>query len=98
MPQHRLYGLRGKTYVTKYRQILAEEGEAIAAAFEAAVSKGKFTLNDLGELCNRFQMPVKLMDDCLPSLTNERYPTGTWERSQQKGVKAKDIGVVWSES
>lgn len=27
MPQHRLYGLRGKAYVTKYRQILAEEGE-----------------------------------------------------------------------
>ena len=94
MPQHRLYGLRGKAYVAKYRQILTEEGEAIALAFETAASKGKFTLRDLGELCNRFQMPVKLMDDCLPSLTNERYPTGTWERS---GVKAKDIGVVWSE-
>jgi hypothetical protein len=28
--QHKLYGLRGKAFVAKYKQILAEEGEAIA--------------------------------------------------------------------
>jgi hypothetical protein len=28
--QHRLYGLRGKAFVAKYKKILAEERDAIA--------------------------------------------------------------------
>ena len=91
--QHRLHGLRGKAYVAAYKQILADEGIAIAQKFADLVSRdGKFTLRSLGELCNHFRLPVTLMDDCLPSLTNGAYPTGAWERS---GCTAKQIGVNW---
>jgi hypothetical protein len=98
MPQHRLYGLRGQAYVAKYKQILSEDGEAIKAAFSAIlVTKGKFTPNDLGSLCNQFGLPLTLMDDCLPELSEFRYATGTWDRLKDRGVKAHDIGVEWSD-
>ncbi len=94
--QHRLYGLRGKAYVAKHKQILAEEGDQIVQAFNNIVEqKGKFTKEDLGTLCNQFRMPVTLMDDCLPELTGFYYPSGTWDRLRDRGVKASDIGVKW---
>ncbi|NET46635.1 hypothetical protein [Okeania sp. SIO2B3] len=53
-------------------------------------------------MCNKYQIPVKVMDEWLPDITLEEkgrqdkfYPTGTWERCKDKGLKAKDIGVVW---
>ena len=96
MVQHRFYGLRGQSYVKAYKEFLAQHGEGIAFCFNAIVeAKGKFTPQDLGFLCNEFLVPVKLMDDCLPSLSCLQYPTGTWERLQARGMKARDIGVVW---
>ena len=42
------------------------------------------------------------MDEWLPDITIKEtglqsgfYPTGTWEKCQENGVKAKDIGVGW---
>lgn len=96
MIQHRLAGLRGKPYIVRSKEIMAAEGESIAAAFAAVIQeKGKFTPLDLGALAVQFQLPVTLLDDYLPTLTKGRYATGTWERLRDRGCTAKMIGVVW---
>jgi hypothetical protein len=96
MTQHRLYGLRGKAYVTRYKQIFESDRVAILAAFNDLVGRdGKFTPMHLGQLCNQFQVPVKVMDDFLPEITNRKYSAGTWQRLKDRGCKAKDIGVTW---
>lgn len=95
--QHRLYGLRGQTYVRKYKEIYQQEKDAIIKAFDELVStEGKFSAKMLGKLCNQFKLPVTVMDEFLSEATNFRYPSGTWDRLRDKGVKAKDIGVAWS--
>lgn len=102
---HRLYGLRGKDYVNKYKQLYQELKEKITADFISIVNEtGKFTPKDLGYLCNKYLIPVKVMDDWLPDYTLEVmnktgifYPSGSWERCQNSGMKARDIGVVWRE-
>jgi hypothetical protein len=95
--QHRLSGLRGKAFVAKYKQILAEEGEAISSAYFAEVeaSGDKFTPMSLGRLANKLRLPLSILDDCLPELTGYCYSSGTWDRLKDRGCKAKDIGVVW---
>ncbi len=94
--QHRFYGLRGKAFVSAYKEFLAKEGEAIAAEFNHIKDRdGKFTAMNLGELCNKFRCPVTLMDDCLPELSGLEYPTGFWDRMKRRGAKARDIGVRW---
>ena len=94
--QHRLFGLRGKAYVAEYKRIFETDKDFILAAFTEIVEReGKFTMASLGLLAMRFRMPLTWMDDCLPTITNFQYPSGTWDRLKDRGVKAKDIGVVW---
>jgi hypothetical protein len=98
MTQHRLYGLRGKDYFSRCREILESDREAILAAFNEIVERdGKFAPRHLGELCNKFKLPVKVMDEFLPKITNRRYSSGTWKGLQERGCTAEAIGVVWSE-
>ncbi len=102
--QHRLYGLRGQAYVAGYNSLYNQLKEAIKKDFFEIVEKpGNFTPKNLGELCNKYQIPVKVMDEWLPDITMEEkdrqdkfYPTGTWERCTERGIKARDIGVVWN--
>ncbi len=92
--QHRLYGLRGKAYVNKMKEIYETDREAIRIEFNKIVnSNGKFTPKDLGDMCNKFRLPVTVMDDYLDSL--ELLPCGTWDRLKDRGCRAKDIGVMW---
>jgi hypothetical protein len=95
--QHRLIGLRGKAYVAEYKRILNKERGEILAIFEeiVAANDGKFSAKSLGQLASRIRMPLTWIDDCLPEITNYRYPSHTWDRLKDRGVKAKDIGVVW---
>lgn len=97
MTQHRLYGLRGAAYVSRCKEIYESDRDAILAAYNNLVKQrdGKFTPKDLGHLCNQFQLPVKVMDEFLPEITSRDYRAGTWQRLQDRGCKAKDIGVVW---
>lgn len=50
-------------------------------------------------IANEFRLPLTVLDDYLPELTRFngefRYPSGTWERLQMRGVTAKMIGVEW---
>jgi hypothetical protein len=94
--QHRLAGLKGKPYILRSKELIAEDGDKIAAAFSLVVSTtGRFTPCDLGALAVEFRLPIALLDDYLPSLTGGRYPTGTWERLRDRGCTARAIGVVW---
>lgn len=105
MPQHRLYGLRGKAFGKRVKELFNELGPDIKAAYQQIVKEtGKFTAKDLGELCMQFRIPVTVMDDWLPELTNFEYATGTWDiirNSKLEGtnrlVKARDLGVIWSD-
>ena len=95
--RHRLYGLRGKCYVSRMKEIINKDGESIATRFAQIVeSNGKFTPLDLGSIANEFQLPITVIDDYLPDLTGGAYPSGTWERLQKRGYTAKKIGVAWS--
>lgn len=94
--QHRLHGLRGQSYVKVLKEIVASEADEIRKAYQTIVEdQGKFTCLSLGYLCNKFRLPVTVMDDILPDFTD--YPAGTWERLKDKGCKARDIGVMWGE-
>lgn len=94
--QHRLYGLRGTAYVAEYKRILEADSAAIRTVFDEIVQReGKFTMMALGGLAMQFRLPLTWMDDCLPTITDQQYPSGTWERLRDRGAKAKDIGVVW---
>ncbi|ACK73703.1 hypothetical protein PCC7424_5627 (plasmid) [Gloeothece citriformis PCC 7424] len=94
--QHLLYGLRGQAYIKKYRELFSSLREEIKLEFLQIVKqKQKFTRQDLGYLCIKFKIPVKVMDEWLPDISDRLYPTGTWERLQSRGCKAKDIGVEW---
>lgn len=93
---HRLYGLRGKAYVKTMKRIMVEDGDKITARFnELARSYGKFTPRHLGLLATEFRLPLTVLDNYLPTLTEGRYPSGTWERLKDRGVSAIDIGVNW---
>ena len=97
MAQHRLYGLRGNAYKQKYLQIYEQEKDAIAAEFNLVIeTTGKFTIRDFGAIAVKFQLPLTAMDDFLNSATNSKFPIGTWDRAKDKGLKARDIGVVWN--
>ena len=101
--QHKLYGLKGKAYVAEYKRLYKVLKEDIKKDFFAiAEETGNFTALDLGKLCNKYLIPVKVMDEWLEDVTLEEtkilgqfYPSGTWERCRGKGIKARDIGVVW---
>jgi hypothetical protein len=97
MSTHRLHGFRGRRFIAEYKRILCDEGGAILAEFDRLTleNNGKFSLRTLGKLAVATQMPLTLLDDCLPTLTAGRYASGTWERAVQSGIKAADIGVKW---
>jgi hypothetical protein len=105
MPQHRLYGLRGKVFVKRVKELFNELSTDIAIAYRQRVKEtGTFTPKDLGELCVMFRVPLTVMDDWLPELTNFEYATGTWDLIREsklagtnRRVKASDLGVVWSD-
>lgn len=95
--QHRLYGLRGRAYVSEFKRILAEDGDRLRQRFEEIrTEKGKFTPPDLGRLCVEFKLPVTALDAYLSHVTNGEYPSGTWERLRDRGCTAKQIGVIWT--
>lgn len=99
MARHKLHGLRGNAFVARYKLILATESESILAAFEQELrTHGRLSANGLGRIAMATGIPLTLLDDCLPSITSNRYPTGTWERLRQAGVRARDIGVEWVDS
>lgn len=94
---HRLYGLRGPSYVKEYKKILATERQLILEAFNAEILRaGTLTPRGLGRMAVSLRLPLTILDDCLPEITNGRYPSGTWERLRGRGVTANDIGVSWS--
>lgn len=105
MPQHRLYGLRGKAYVAEYKRLYEELKEDIKKdALEVVKNTGKFTPRDLGKLCMKHRIPLTAMDDYLNSIfpTNKedspiKWYKGTIDRLKDRGMKARDIGVIWSE-
>lgn len=100
MPQHQLYGLRGRAYVAKYKQLYADLKDQIADdVHRIKVENGKFTIYDFGSLCMKYRLPTTAMDDFLNSiLTLPPWPSGTWERIRDRNkIKAKDIGVIWGD-
>lgn len=105
MPQHQLYGLRGKAYVVKYKQLYEELKDVIKEdVLEVKKTTGLFTTYDFGKLCVKHRIPLTAMDDYLNSIFRPNsilgnpiiWYAGTWERLKDRGVKARDIGVVWS--
>lgn len=94
--QHRFYGLRGYGWVAAYKAAYLELKPQIKEDFDLVLKTyGRFTPRDLGILCHKYAIPVKVMDEWLPEITNFVYPSGSWERSK---LKPKDIGVRWSGS
>lgn len=93
--QHKLYGLRGKAYVEKYKQLYEELKDDIKKDVqEVKVRTGEFSFVDFGALCMKYQLPTTAMDDFLNSIFPS-WTAGTWERARQSGRKASDIGVKW---
>jgi hypothetical protein len=53
----------------------------------------------------KYRVPATVMDGWLEWVfpfkdfqdNDFRWYAGTWERARNRGVKAKDIGVVWDE-
>lgn len=95
MVQHRFHGLRGQAYVREYKRLLEELRSPIKKEFDSIVkAQGKFTPIDLGVIANKFQLPVTVTDEFLADIVS-RYPSGTWQRLQDRGCRAKNIGVEW---
>ena len=95
MPQHQLYGLRGKAYAAKYKQLYEDLKGVIEEDVSAVVAEtGKFTLKDFGALCMKHRIPASAMDrylTCiLPNWGHE------WEVRKDR-VKAREIGIIWSD-
>jgi hypothetical protein len=92
--QHRFYNLRGIEYmlaIATFRQNTLPE---LLKEFDSTKAEtGKFTPQNLGDICNKYRVPVvtavKLLEE------SERLPSGTWERLQDRGCTARSIGVVW---
>jgi hypothetical protein len=83
-------------YAAEYKRIYNTEQQQILNAFNTIIAEnGKFTARHLGALCNQFRLPVKVMDEFLPEITNHQYRCGTWERIKRSGIKARHIGVIW---
>lgn len=96
MPQHQLYGLRGKAYAAKYKQLYEQLKDTLEQEVNNIKTEtGKFTLFDFGALCMKYQLPASVMDRFLTNiLPNWGYE---WEMRRDRGVKAKDIGIIWND-
>ena len=106
MPQHQLHGLRGTPFALKYKSLYQELKDDIKADVLAIKqATGKFTIRDFGGLCMKYRVPATVMDGWLEWVfpfkdfqdNGFRWYAGTWERARNRGVKAKDIGVVWDD-
>lgn len=96
--QHRLHGLRGKAYVKEMKRIFAEDQDAIRQKFEEIKQRNggdKFTINNLGEICLHFRLPLTVMCGFLSDL--QLLPVLTYDRLKDRGLKARDIGIVWKD-
>lgn len=96
--QHRLHGLRGKVYVKEMKRIFAEEQDAIRQKFEEIKQRNggdKFTINNLGEMCNHFRLSLTVMCGFVSDL--ELLSVLTYDRLKDRGPKARDIGIVWKD-
>lgn len=93
--KHRLYGLRGTTFVSEYKRLYQDLEPELREAFAVRVKKsgGKFTPRDLGAIAVEFRLPLTALDDFLSGYG--LIPAGTWDRLKGRGCKARDIGVVW---
>ncbi|HET8685792.1 MAG TPA: hypothetical protein VFM18_03910 [Methanosarcina sp.] len=100
MPQHRLYGLRGKAYVAKYKQLYEELKEVIEEDFNAVVTEtGKFSLRDFGKLCMKHRIPATVMDfdnllDHLPSEENKNYAEYLFKQYRDKGIALRYCLII----
>jgi hypothetical protein len=94
--QHRLHGLRGNEYRVEKRRLRKLLNQNIKLEFDKIYQvEGTFTPRDLGRLANLLLLPLTVLDEFLPQATDYKYKTGTWDRLKDKGLKAKDIGVMW---
>lgn len=93
--QHRLYGLRWQEYVRELKRLCVELRSPIEEEFRAVVERqGKFTPNDYGAMAMKFRLPLTVLSQYLADYN--LMPSGSWERLQWRGCKAKDIGVEWN--
>jgi hypothetical protein len=93
--QHRFYNLRGVEYMLAIATFKQNTLPQMLEEFDMSKqTSSKFTPQNLGDLCNKYRIPVttasQLLEEC------GRLPTGTWERLQERGCTARSIGVVWS--
>jgi len=94
--QHRLHGLRGNNYRLEYKRLYELLKDELKIEFDKIYnSQNKFIPKDLGRLANQFLLPLTALDDFLNSATDGEYPIGTWDRLKDRGLKARDIGVMW---
>lgn len=92
--QHRFYGLRCIEYMLAIATFKQNTLPQMLEDFDTVKQRGKFSPQDLGDLCNKYRCPVITTSRLLEE--NNRLPTGTWERLQDRGCTAKSIGVEWS--
>lgn len=95
MVQHKLYGLRGKAYAAKYKQLYEELKDTIEQDVnKIKVETGKFNFNDFGALCMKYRIPASAMDQYL----TEILPNWGHEYAiRSHRIKLRDIGIVWSD-
>lgn len=99
--QHKLHGLRGSNYVTKYRQLYVDLEDDIKEDFHRIRAEtGKFSAKDLGYIAVKYGLPLTVLDEFMSGYG--LIPCGTWERLRNsinkatgKKFAAKDIGVEW---
>lgn len=88
MPQHQLYGLRGRAYVAKYKQLYADLKDQIADdVHRIKVENGKFTIYDFGSLCMKYRLPTTAMDDFL--IVSLPFRLGRLGRGSEYGIEIK---------
>lgn len=97
--KHRFWGLRGKAYGQKRREVFEEIKDDLKARFlEICDSKKegrRFTWNDYGKLANEFLLPCTVLNTYLAAM--DLLPSHVWQCAVDRGLKASDIGVRWSD-
>lgn len=96
--KHRFWGLRGKAYGQRRKEVFEEVKDDLRARFlEICESKEErsFTWNDYGKLANEFLLPCTVLNAYLAALG--LLPSHIWECGRDRGIKASDIGVKWGD-
>lgn len=97
--QHQLYGLRGKAWVAKYKQLYEQYHPILLAeARKIKREEGAFTYRDMGALAMKHRLPLKTTYEFLEEDENGEpfIPVGTYDKFIDSGHKARDVGVVWN--